>query len=178
MLLPASAQTSRSFAKKKIPQHSLLRHKASLAVRAIRYVGGKAPHIVVTPSELVPYTSQDVYPHGRDGRVFRHTPYGAVQIYWHVDQGTEDGSVISKPDEIHQYSTITHFAIISPPNLPVTARLEMPDDQRWSLAWLRINGMVPSYYLPGGIDKQHPNYVLVKLHGGLNIVQAGLHDAE
>jgi hypothetical protein len=126
----------------------------------------------------VDYASQDSFPHGRDGKVVRQTPRGAVTIYWHVGEGTRDGSVIAHPDEIHQYSTITHFAVILPPDLPVIACLETPGGDRDALAWLRINGMVPAYYQPAGADRRRPNCRNVKLPGGLNIILAGLQDAE
>lgn len=176
MLQPLSAQTHVSHPRRNRSFHTSSARKSSLAARAIHYVGGRKPHIVVIASELSPYFWQDSFPNGYEGKVRRQTPYGAVLIYWRVDQGTEDGSVIPHPDEIHQYSTITHFAVISPRELPVIAYIDKPNDE--GQAWLHINGMRMAYYPPGGTDRHRPGFRLVKLRGGLNIIQAGLHDVE
>lgn len=172
-----AAQTQASYARQHPSPHISSSRQTSLASRAIHYFGGKKPHIVVIPSELVPYLSQETFPHGQNGKVTRQTPYGPVQIHWHVNEGTEDGSIIPHPDELHQYSTITHFAIISPVNLPVIADIEVSEESRRPWTWLHINGMILAYYPPGDTDK-HRHFRLVKLQGGLNIIQAGLHDAE
>jgi hypothetical protein len=133
---------------------------------------------MVIPSLLVPYTSQEDFPLGSDGKITRRTPAGLVQVYWHVDQGTEDGQGIAHPDELHQYATVTHFAIISPPRLPVIAEVELPETPQGGRGWVHVNGHRLTYYPSGGTDKRRPFCKLVVLRGGLNIVQAGLYDAE
>ncbi len=136
---------------------------------SITYIGGKHPHVTVSPS------------FGWDDAGFYrlHTPRGWVTVHWQRDSGTEGGGPVPlgpEPDISHP-DTIFNIVVVSPPSLPVYFR--GAGDAKWAhLNGHRIPSVetrkvtpLSSYYYTHPADP-------VRMKGGTNSIAIGYPDAE
>ena len=159
------------------PSHAF--RMARMARQVIHYVGGRKPYVLLTPGAVLPYyeQDQDQLP-TTDGSFSLRTPKGIVSVYWTSDAVLEDGSMAVRTgpnaaSSEYDEPQVMHIAIISPEALPVVLEVQPPN----GYGWTHVNGHRLSFFKTRSVPTQS-GVQRIKLGGGLNLLQAGINDAE